>query len=158
MQCRIRITKRAGRLDCTSGKSTRRRYVDAMEWRGIQAGLQMRRVRQFPDRSALIETLVASCHIHFLLDGRPWTKLTSTEGEDPLGTFIAIDAFIFFDLKMITSEEAKIKYRMSTDTERKADITLVCDFDESLKNGLGIRDVISYEQGKVLRDRDTSIP
>lgn len=78
--------------------------VQVLEWRGIESGFQMRRIRNFPSRSALIETLFASCHIPFLLDGRPWTTLTITEGDLPHGTFKALDTVIIALLKMNESE------------------------------------------------------
>jgi len=54
-------------------------------------------------------------------------------------------------LKMNESEEAKIKYRVSTDPERIEDINLFFVFDESLKGGPGVLDLISYEEGLELQ-------
>lgn len=127
--------------------------VHVLEWRGISSGFQMRRVRNFPTRAALIDTLLASSHIPFVLDGRPWTKLTTTEGELPHGTFIAMDSVMLHYLKMNASETAKVKYRVSTDVNRKPDMELFFAFDESLKDGPGVLDILSYGQGMELEEK-----
>ena len=127
--------------------------VHVLEWRGMLSGFKMRRVKHFPDRATLIQTLLASCHIPFYLDGRTWTTLTTTSGDLPHGTFKAIDSVIMHVLRMVRSETAKIKYRISTDTERKADITVSFTFDESLKDGPGRLDIINYEHSMELRDK-----
>ena len=41
--------------------------VHVLEWRGMLSGFKMRRVKHFPDRATLIQTLLASCHIPCLL-------------------------------------------------------------------------------------------
>lgn len=130
--------------------------VHVLEWRGIygiDGGVQMRRVRNFPTRSALIETLLASSHIPFLLDGRPWTTLTTTEGDLPHGTFKAIDSCVLHLLNMNVTEEAQVKYRVSTHSRRVPDITLFFKLDESLKDGPGVMEILTYEQGMELESK-----
>jgi len=128
--------------------------VHVLECRGIRKkGFVMRRVSNFPSRSVLIETLLASCHIPFLLDGRPWTTLTTTEGDLPHGTYKAIDCVVLYIFNMRRSKKAKNKYRISTESERKADMTISHAFDESLKNGPGYRDYMNFEQGKEIGNK-----
>lgn len=127
--------------------------VHVLEWRGYESGFQMRRVRNFPTRTVLIDTLLASCHIPFYLDGRPWTTLTTTEGDLPHGTFKAIDSCVLHLLKMNVTKEAQIKYRVSTDSRKVPDMNLFFRFDESLIDGPGVMDLLTYEQGMELEAR-----
>jgi len=81
----------------------------------------------------------------------PWTTLTTTEGDLPHGTFKAIDTVMIAVLKLNKTEKGKIKYRICTEAKLNADMTVSFKSDESLKNGPGELDVISYNQGRELR-------
>jgi len=54
---------------------------------------------------------------------------------------------------MRRSEEAKNKYRISTESERKTDMTISNTLDESLNNGPGVSDCMNIEQAKEIRDK-----
>jgi len=61
--------------------------IQVTEWRGIRAGLRVRRISNFSNRSELIDVLMASVHIPLFLDGSLWASLPRPQEKSPTLAF-----------------------------------------------------------------------
>ncbi len=131
-------------------------YIQVTVWSGWRSGLRVKRVSSFESRAALIDTLMASVHIPYFLDGRLFARFESNACD--LGGRRVCDGSILQFLPArrlfgIPDEDL----RVTCEKGRDPDYFISHQADRSFDNGgPGFVELLTLETAVALMDRGYS--
>lgn len=113
--------------------------------RGWLRGLQVRRVSQFSDRTGLIDALIASCHVPWLMDGSATTQFIFPGELKPTSVCDGSFAWALPTRRLHGVTTADLEIRGTNG--RKSDYVITQTDDTSYSNGKGpdFAELLSYE-------------
>lgn len=123
-------------------------------WRGWRKGVGIERVSHFKDRDALIDSLMASVHIPWFLDGRMWAPLL-LRGENKRGMDGSVLGYLSSFGKLFRVSDADLE--ITSEVGRKPDFFIThLDDLEYVETGPAFTELIGLDSALSMVDRGYS--